>query len=600
MAKEKKLITEETVTTTRTYVAADDESVKKPKTKTTKTTKTTKKETSPKAKKETSSKTTKKESSAKVTTKKEKEVAIFAKKETKKVTTIKLPKGTKNPKISAIFDYIVEVTGNFPYEQKQMFVATKNKNIKFILVSATKTNAYLLSNNTNKQLEIDDEIEIIKTKTEVQTSPEHFGRIIDIDGNVVLPQKRTVEFTKELSSSSTFKLAHDLMSVKTLNEQLYTGITIVDLLIPIGKGQRELIIGDRQTGKTHIAINTIINASKNGVKSVYVAIGQKREAISKIYKTLQEHDALKNTIILYAPATSAYEQYLAPYVGMAHAENIAKTNDVVIIFDDLTKHANIFREIALLTNKPVGKEAMPGDMFFAHSSLLERAGSFKNQKTITALPIVQTIDGDITSLISSNVISITDGQIVTSSDLFSAGKLPAIDIDLSVSRTGSSVQSTTITKVAAEIGKIYRKYKRHLKLAMLDYDFNDETTQLLYKGKMIDKMFMQRNFSLYSQRFVLLMSKLISWSILRGIKNEQKALEFLNILIDTNEEAKLAFETIQNSYDYDDNIMKGYFAYALKQYSNYMKLNWEIECEHKYVNFEDEYLEKIAQMLGDK
>lgn len=187
----------------------------------------------------------------------------------------------------------------------------------------------------------------------------------------------------------------------------------------------------------------------------------KKRSNLRIYNTLKEYNALENTIIIDAPSTSAYEQYLAPYIGMAHAENISNFEDVLIVFDDLTKHANIIREIALLTDRPVGKEAMPGDTFFSHSQLLERSGSFVGRKTITALPILQTVDGDITSLISSNIISITDGQIVTSADLFSQGVLPAININLSVSRTGSSVQSRLVTKVAAEIGKIYKGYKRH-------------------------------------------------------------------------------------------------------------------------------------------
>ena len=509
-------------------------------------------------------------------------------------------KTTTNPKISAIFDYIIEVEGAFPYEQRQMFTAKKSPDTKMILISATQNKAYLLANNENKVLSIGDEIVKSKTKSEVFTSDLQFGNVIDINGNIVLPFKEEVKQNKDSKYTPIFKLAHNLMSVKTLNEQLYTGITVIDLLIPIGKGQRELIIGDRQTGKTHIALNAIINQAKTNTKCIYVAIGQKRESISNIYNILRQYDALKNTIIIDAPATSAYEQYLAPYIGMAHAENISEKDDVLIIFDDLTKHANIFREIALLTDKPVGKEAMPGDMFFAHSQLLERAGSFVGKKTITALPILQTVDGDITSLISSNIISITDGQIVTSSDLFSQGVLPAINVNLSVSRTGSSVQNRTITKVAAEIGKIYKEYKRHLKLAMLDYEFNKETSILLYKGKMIDKMFKQRGFSLYSYNFTMLMSKLISWTILKGVKDEQKALMFLNALIETNKEAKAAFESIKTNENYDDNILRNYFAYALKQYSDYLNLGWEIEYDHEFISLEPDYLSKIAKTLGDK
>ncbi|MGX9364328.1 MSC_0619 family F1-like ATPase alpha subunit [Mycoplasma sp. 527] len=508
-------------------------------------------------------------------------------------------KPNKNPKIISIFGYIVEVSGQFPYEQGQQFVCERDTNIKLILISATNDHAFLLANNENKELKINDTI-IATQKRDVFTSKQHFGNVVDIFGDVVLPKKLAVEKQKNDPESATFKLAHQLMSVQTLNEQLYTGFTSIDLLIPIGKGQRELIIGDRQTGKTHIAINVILNQAKTNTKCVYVAIGQKRESISKIYNTLKEHDALKNTIIVDAPATSAYEQYLAPYVGMAHAENISLTDDVVIIFDDLTKHANIIREIALLADKPVGKEAMPGDIFFAHSQLLERAGSFKNRKTITALPILQTIDGDITSLISSNVISITDGQIVTSADLFSQGVLPAININLSVSRTGSSVQNRIMSKVASEVGKIFKQYKRHLKLAALDYELNKETATLLYKGKMIDKMFIQKGYTLYSNKFVLLMSKLISWTILHGIKDEEKALRFIDLLIETNQEAKNAYNTMQTSTDYDDKIMKNFFAYALKQYSDYLNLGWDVEYEHEFVEFSKEYLELVAKKLGDK
>ncbi|ENY69038.1 ATP synthase alpha chain [Mycoplasmopsis bovigenitalium 51080] len=515
-----------------------------------------------------------------------------------KKTTNKI---SKTPIVSSIFDYMIEVTGNFNYSQKQMFSIVGKPHIQLILISATTEKAILLSNDQGGNISIGDRLELLKSNYNVYTSDIYFGKVIDVSGNVVLPTPtKKPEFAKHQQSTQIFKLAHDLMTVKTLNEQLYTGITSIDLLIPIGKGQRELIIGDRQTGKTHIALNTIINQAKNNVKCIYVAIGQKREQIANIYSTLEKYDALKNTIIIDAFATSTYDQYLAPYVGMAHAENLSYENDVLIVFDDLTKHANIIREMALLSDAPVGKEAMPGDIFFAHSQFLERAGSFVGRKTITALPILQTIDGDITSLISSNVISITDGQIVTSADLFSAGKLPAINIDLSVSRTGSSVQNRTITQVAGEIGKIYRKYKRHLKLATLDYDFNTETSALLNKGKMIDKLFSQRGYSLYSHSFIMLSSKIISWNLFKGVTDHQKAMNYLNYIINTNFEAKSAYENIISGKEYDDSITKNFFAFALQQYSNYLGLDWNIQVENKFIEFPKNYLEKVAIELGDK
>ncbi|QJR44186.1 MSC_0619 family F1-like ATPase alpha subunit [Mycoplasma miroungirhinis] len=506
----------------------------------------------------------------------------------------------KNPKITAIFDYIVEVSGEFEYKQKQMFKAKNHPNVNLILINGSKDKALLLSNDKSSSLSIGDEIELVETTFNVYTDEKYFGKIIDIAGNVINPEFISKpSFDEKQTSSPIFKLAHDLMSVQTLNEQLYTGINVIDLLIPIGKGQRQLIIGDRQTGKTHIALNTIINQTNKNVKCIYVAIGQKRDNISTIYQTLKQHNALKNTIIIEADSNSVYDQYLAPYVGMAHAENISQKNDVLIIFDDLTKHANIFREIALLSESPVGKEAMPGDIFFAHSQLLERAGNFKNKKTITALPILQTIDGDITSLISSNIISITDGQIVTSSDMFNAGKLPAINIDLSVSRTGSSVQDIKITKVASEINKIYRKYRRQLKLASLDYDFNYETTQLIYKGKMIEKMFFQRGISVYSEKLILLTSKIITWGLFSGIKDDAKAMKFIDLLIQTDKQAQELYNAILNNTTYDDKLTKNYFAFALKQYANFINIDWNIKIDNKFIEFDNEYLTTIAKKLGD-
>ncbi|WP_322960187.1 MSC_0619 family F1-like ATPase alpha subunit [Mycoplasmopsis cynos] len=507
----------------------------------------------------------------------------------------------KNPKITSIFDYIVEVSGEYPYKQKQFYHLENNEDVKLMLISATHDKAFLIANTKENQLQIGSEIILENDDARVDTPNELFGNVIDIFGNIILPYPEKTRLSLNASGRKVFELAHDLMSVKTLNEQLFTGIASVDLLIPIGKGQRELIIGDRQTGKTHIALNTIINQAKEGIKCIYVAIGQKREVISRIYNTLKEYNAIENTIIIDAPSTSAFEQYLAPYIGMAHAENISYNDDVLIVFDDLTKHSNIIREIALLTDRPVGKEAMPGNTFFSHSQLLERSGSFIDRKTITALPILQTVDGDITSLIASNIISITDGQIVTSSDLFSHGILPAININLSVSRTGSSVQSRSVTKVAAEIGKIFRKYKRHLKLATLDYDFNKETTALLHKGKMIEKLFNQKGFAIYSKQTVLLTSKLISWGLFKGIKNQEKALQFLDEIISIHPDAKVAFEKLTSDEEnYDDAILKSFFASALKQYSDYVGLDWKIEVEHEFTDLDQEYMNDIATKLGDK
>lgn len=505
-----------------------------------------------------------------------------------------------NPKVCAIFDYIIKVEGQFNYKQRQHFKILSEHEVELFLISANENSAYLLANHPNL-VKINDEIVLDDKDESVSTYTKYFGHIINIDGDLVHPEAFDGKNKIFPQKYPIFGLAHNLMTVERLNKQLYTGISAVDLLIPIGKGQRELIIGDRQTGKTHIALNAIINQGKQSdTKCIYVAIGQKKETITHIYNQLKENNALENTIIVDAPANSVYEQYLAPYIAMAHAENLSHFFDVLIVFDDLTKHANIIREIALLTDKPVGKEAMPSNVFFSHSSLLERAGSFKDRKTVTALPIIQTVDGDITSLISSNVISITDGQIVTSADLFAQGKLPAINIDLSVSRTGSSVQNHSITRVAGEISKIYRSYKKHLKLAMIDYEFNKETSALLNKGKAIEKMFTQKGFSLYSSRFMILMAKMASWNIMNGVKDESLALKFIDNFINLYPEAQNAFKTMQNNEPYDDEVMKNYFAYALAQFSEKFGLGWEIEYKHPFLAIDATFWNKIKYIMEVK
>ncbi|VEU59191.1 MSC_0619 family F1-like ATPase alpha subunit [Mesomycoplasma neurolyticum] len=503
--------------------------------------------------------------------------------------------------VTAIHDYIVEVTGNYNFRQRQNFTIANKPDIKMILINAEINKAFLLTNVSNfNSISIGDEVIEMKQNDDVITSKNFFGKIINIFNQEIFPKKQNITENYLNQKSKIFLQNSPLMRTKMLKEQLYTGIIAIDLLIPIGKGQRELIIGDRQTGKTHIAINTIINSAKNNVKCIYVAIGQKKEDLSRLYHILENHKVLENVIIVDAPSTSAYEQYLSVYVAMAHAENLAYYNDVLIVFDDLTKHANIIREIALLTNKSVGKEAMPSDVFFAHSSLLERAGLFENKHSITALPILKTVDGDITSLIASNVISITDGQIVTNSDLFNSNKLPAIDIEFSVSRTGGSVQNHTIKKVSGEIGKIYYSYKKNLKLANLDYELNKETSSLFFKGKMIEKLFNQKGFSLYSSRFVLLSLKLILWQTLKNIKEHEKAMKFINVLIDNNKIANDTFKKILEGKNYDEKITSDFFAYALKQYSDALNLNWELEYENSFVDFSSEELNKILKLTGDR
>ncbi|MCK5946002.1 MAG: F0F1 ATP synthase subunit alpha, partial [Mycoplasmataceae bacterium] len=286
-------------------------------------------------------------------------------------------------------------------------------------------------------------------------------------------------------------------------------LLVVDTMIPIGKGQRELIIGDRNTGKTTIALNAIINQKDKKTKVIYVAIGQKRNSVIQSYNILKENDSMDDSIIIFANPDSSAEQFLAPNIGMAMAEAIAyKGYDVLIVFDDLTKHANVYREVSLSIGRNPGREAYPTDIFYQHSSLLERAGSFNkkyNNGTITALPIVETVQGDIASLIPSNVISITDGQIFTSHDMFNNGEYPAIDVQLSVSRTGSSVQSKMIKRISKSMKAEHAKLFEIKKFAEMSIDVSDDLSKKIEQWNGLNNILLQFGYVGYSKEMIVVL-----------------------------------------------------------------------------------------------
>ncbi|MDE5593000.1 MAG: F0F1 ATP synthase subunit alpha, partial [Clostridiales bacterium] len=281
-----------------------------------------------------------------------------------------------------------------------------------------------------------------------------------------------------------------------VNKPMKTGILAVDSMIPIGCGQRELIIGDRQTGKTSIAVDTILNQKGKDVICVYVAIGQKSSTVSDIVSTLTEHGAMDYTVIVSATARdSAPLQYIAPYAGCAIAEEFMYAGkDVLIVYDDLSKHAVAYRAMSLLLKRPPGREAYPGDIFYLHSRLLERAARLSPELgggSITALPIVETLAGDISAYIPTNIISITDGQIFLESDLFNAGIRPAINVGLSVSRVGGSAQSPAMRKVSGKLRLDLSQYRELAVFAQFGADLDDATSRMLEKGKRMTEIIKQ-------------------------------------------------------------------------------------------------------------
>lgn len=317
----------------------------------------------------------------------------------------------------------------------------------------------------------------------IKVSDQVLGRVVDpllkpLDG------KGKITGEKEMLVD---RIALGIMARQSVNKPLQTGLKVVDVLVPIGRGQRELIIGDRQTGKTALAIDTIINQKGTGVKCVYVAIGQKKSKVMRVIGELEKRGAMEYTTVVLAGASdNASLLYLAPYAGVAIAEYfMEKGEDVLIIYDDLSKHANAYREISLLLRRPPGREAYPGDVFYLHSRLLERACRRNDEiggGSITALPIIETQGGDISAYIPTNVISITDGQIFLESSLFYKGIRPAINVGFSVSRVGGSAQIKAMKKNAGPMKLSLAQYRELESFSQFDSDLDPETKKILDRG----------------------------------------------------------------------------------------------------------------------
>lgn len=323
------------------------------------------------------------------------------------------------------------------------------------------------------------------------------GRIMEVPvgeellGRVVNPLGQPIDGRGPINTSKTRPIegkAPGVMDRKSVHEPLQTGIKAIDSMIPIGRGQRELIIGDRQTGKTAIAIDTIINQKDEGVISIYVAIGQKESTVAGVVETLRAHGALENTIVVSAGASDpAPLLYLAPYAGVTMGEEFMYNGKhVLIIYDDLTKQAVAYRELSLLLKRPPGREAYPGDVFYLHSRLLERAAKLSDAKgggSMTALPIIETQAGDISAYIPTNVISITDGQIFLESRLFHSGVRPAVDAGSSVSRVGGAAQIKAMSKVAGRLRTDLSSFRELEAFAQFGSDLDKATQAKLSRGQ---------------------------------------------------------------------------------------------------------------------
>ncbi|MEH0860110.1 F0F1 ATP synthase subunit alpha [Halobacteriovorax sp. DPLXC-1] len=333
---------------------------------------------------------------------------------------------------------------------------------------------------------------------EVPVGDALLGRVVDAIGNPIDGQG---EIVSEHSRRVEIK-APGILARKSVHEPLQTGIKAIDSMIPIGRGQRELIIGDRKTGKTAVAIDTIINQKGKDVICIYVAVGQKNSTVRQVQQKLKEAGALDYTIIVSATASnSAPLQYLAPYTGCTMGEYYRDSGKhALIVYDDLTKQAQAYRQLSLLLRRPPGREAFPGDVFYCHSRLLERAAKLADKDgagSLTALPVIETQEGDVSAYIPTNVISITDGQIFLEGDLFNSGIRPAVNVGISVSRVGGSAQIKAMKKVAGTLRLDLAQYRELQAFAAFGSDLDEATQKQLSKGERLVELLKQAQYSPY-------------------------------------------------------------------------------------------------------
>jgi F-type H+-transporting ATPase subunit alpha len=401
---------------------------------------------------------------------------------------------------------------------------------------------------------------------EVPVGEELLGRVVNalgqpIDGKGPIHTKET---------SPVEKVAPGVIDRQSVDQPMQTGLKSIDAMTPVGRGQRELIIGDRQTGKTAVAIDTIINQKGTGVKCIYVAIGQKASSVASVVRQLEKHDALAHTIIVAANASdSAAMQFLAPYAGCTMGEYFRdKGEDALIVYDDLTKQAWAYRQISLLLRRPPGREAYPGDVFYLHSRLLERASrvnvDYVSEKTqgkvkdktgsLTALPIIETQAGDVSAFVPTNVISITDGQIYLETDLFNSGFRPAINAGLSVSRVGGAAQTKIIKKLGGGVRLALAQYRELEAFAQFASDLDEATRKQLERGQRVMEMTKQHQYEplnvaeMAVSLYAVDKGFLDSLPLNQAIKFEQELIAFMN-----SEQSEL-MNKINQTGDYNNDI----------------------------------------------
>ena len=426
-------------------------------------------------------------------------------------------------------------------------------NIYGVALNLTKENVGVIVLGDWEKIEEGETAESTGQVLQIPVGPELVGRVVNplgepVDGKGEIKAKET---------SLVEKIAPGVITRESVSQPVQTGIKAIDSMIPIGRGQRELIIGDRGTGKTSLAIDTIINQKGEDMICVYVAIGQKESKVAKIVAKLREIGAMDYTIIVVAGASdSAALSYLAPYSGAAMAEYYRDSGkDALIVYDDLSKHAASYRQISLLLRRPPGREAYPGDVFYLHSRLLERAaklGPDHGGGSLTALPIIETQAGDVSAYIPTNVISITDGQIYLESDLFYGGVRPALNVGLSVSRVGSAAQTKAMKAVAKQLRLDLAQFRELAAFAQFGSDLDKETAERIERGKRLTEILKQPNFEPISLAHQVIAIYIATTGLLDDIEADQVQRFEQSFRLFLESEAKELIEKINTEHDFTE------------------------------------------------
>lgn len=420
-----------------------------------------------------------------------------------------------------------------------------------------------------------------RTETTVSVPVGHglLGRVVDPLGNPI-DGKGMIRYTKKRTIEYP---APTIVERSPVNQPLHTGITAIDALTPIGRGQRELIIGDRQTGKTAIALDTIINQRGKDVLCVYVAIGQKMSTIVSTVNLLEKYGALDYTVVVAASSSqSASLQYIAPFSGCAVAEEFMYeyNKDVLIVYDDLSKHAQAYRAISLLLRRPPGREAYPGDVFYLHSRLLERSAKLSEKLgggSITALPIIETLGDDISAYIPTNVISITDGQIYLAPELFFSGQRPAVNVGLSVSRVGGAAQCKATKKVGGPLRIALAQAREMASFAQFGSDLDENTRTQLKRGIVLNEVLKQGQFAPYSMEEQVVLLYMATSDSMNFLEKEDIKEYFKEFLSYVRMKKRSVYSTIANSGEFSDSVKSQLDVLLLEFKKEYISMHPEYQ-----------------------